>query len=48
MADSHVFRETQSICKHKVLKGLLGFMGGLEAWQAIWKFLKNLSQQSKG
>ena len=38
MADSHAFRETQSVGIHEVLQGLLGLMGRLEALQAIWKF----------
>ena len=47
MADNHAFRGTQSVGIQEVLKWLLGLLGQLEAWQAIWKFLETLSQQSK-
>ena len=47
MADTDAFCETQSLGIHEALKELLGLMGRLEAWQAIWMLLENLSQPSK-
>ena len=47
MANTHAFQDTRSVCIHEVLKSLQGVMGCLQTQQAIWKFLENLSQQSK-